>query len=222
MHILTCSLLLARAAADEMTGAIYVSRHGVRSPYPPGGTGWPAHGQSWEAWTSAPVKRATEFGMTDHAFKTQELTAHGKTLVKPLGASAREAWAAAGLEIDCERVKTYADDSTRDVQTAKLWLEGLGCADNQVDVANSSLPEMVPILSDDFVQPNGICKVATEGQARGRFGGDVDALTAAHAQGIDEVQAALDMPSDADACTDLPDDVECAIASFPYQYDAMP
>ena len=153
-------------AADEMTGAIYVSRHGVRSPYPPGGTGWPAHGQSWEAWTSAPGARP-EFGMTDHAFKTQELTAHGKTLVKPLGASAREAWAAAGLEIDCDRVKTYADDSTRDVQTAKLWLEGLGCADNPVDVANSSLPEMVPILSDDFVQPNGICKVATEGQARG-------------------------------------------------------
>ena len=152
-----------------MTGAIYVSRHGVRSPYPPGGVGWPAHGQSWEAWTSAPVKRAAEFGMTDHAFKTQELTAHGKTLVKPLGASAREAWAAAGLEIDCERVKTYADDSTRDVQTAKLWLEGLGCVGNQVDVANGSLPEMVPILSDDFVQPNGICKVATEGQARGRF-----------------------------------------------------
>ena len=50
----------------------------------------------------------------------------------------------------------------------------------------------------------------------------MDALTAAHADGIDEVQAALEMPTDADACTDLPDDVECAIASFPYQYDAMP
>ena len=72
---------------DEMTGAIYVSRHGVRSPYPPGGTGWPTHGQSWEAWTSAPVKRATEFGMTDHAFKTQELTAHGKTLVHKCASS---------------------------------------------------------------------------------------------------------------------------------------
>ena len=101
MRALACILLCGAARADEMTGAIYVSRHGVRSPYPPGGVGWPAHGQSWEAWTSAPVKRATEFGMTDHAFKTQELTAHGKTLVKPLGASAREAWAAAGLEIDC-------------------------------------------------------------------------------------------------------------------------
>ena len=53
------------------------------------------------------------------------------------------------------------------------------------------------------VQPNGV-KVATEGQARGRFGGDVDALTAAHAQGGDEVQAALDMPADADACTTCP------------------
>ena len=136
--------------------------------------------------------------------------------------SAQKAWTAAGLNIDCGRVKTYADDSTRDVQTARLWLEGLGCASNEVDVANGSLPEMVPILSDDFVQPNGICKVATEGQARGRFGGDVDALTAAHARGIDEVQAALDMPADADACIDLPANTECAIASFPYEYDAMP
>jgi broad specificity phosphatase PhoE len=223
MRVLACILLWTTARADdEMTGAIYVSRHGVRSPYPPGGVGWPQHGQSWEAWTSAPVKRANEFGMTQNAFETQELTAHGKTLVKPLGESAQKAWAAAGLEVDCSRVVTYADDSTRDVQTAKLWLEGLGCVGNEVDVANGSLPEMVPILSDDFVQPNGICKVATEGQARGRFGGDVDALTAAHARGIDEVQAALDMPTNADACQDLPSDVECAIASFPYQYDAMP
>ena len=56
MRVLACILLCGAARADEMTGAIYVSRHGVRSPYPPGGTGWPAHGQSWEAWTSAPVK----------------------------------------------------------------------------------------------------------------------------------------------------------------------
>ena len=77
-----------------MTGAIYVSRHGVRSPYPPGGTGWPAHGQSWRP-DEAPVKRATEFGMTDHAFKTQELTAP-QDLGEALGASARQAWAAAG------------------------------------------------------------------------------------------------------------------------------
>ena len=43
--ILAC-VLLGAARADEMTGAIYVSRHGVRSPYPPGGTGWPAHGHA--------------------------------------------------------------------------------------------------------------------------------------------------------------------------------
>ena len=42
----------------------------------------------------------------------------------------------------------------------------------------------------------------------------MDALTAAHAKCL-RGPGALDMPPDADACIDLPDDVECAIASFP-------
>ena len=73
-----------------------------------------------------------------------------------------------GLENDCARVKTYADDSTRDVQTARLWLEGLGCVGNQVDVA-ATLPGS--ILSDDFVQPNGIMKW----RRRARPGVDLEA-----------------------------------------------
>lgn len=220
---LACILLCTRAAPEEqLTGAVYVSRHGVRSPYPPGGPGWPVHGQTWEAWSAGPVKRAAAFGMTDRAFAAQELTPHGKTLVPPLGAAVKQAWSAAGLNIDCGRVRAYADDSTRDVQTARLWLGGLGCAEVGVAVANGSLPAMVPVLSDDALQPNGKCAVATEAQARGRFGGDAEALTEAHAAGIELAQRALAMPAAADVCRDLPNGTACALRSFPYAYDGMP
>ena len=159
--------------------------------------------------------------MSKQAFDTQELTPHGKLLVPPLGRAARERWAAAGLEVPCKAVAAFADDSWRDVQTARLFLKGFGCEGQRVYVGNASdAPDMAPTLSDFFVQPG--CPEVTEAQARGRFGGDVDALTDAHAGDIVAVERALGLPADARACDSLPPDAKCSLLSFPYVYTGVP
>eukprot|EP00602_Paraphysomonas_sp_CaronLab_P012895 CAMPEP_0185038310 /NCGR_PEP_ID=MMETSP1103-20130426/33824_1 /TAXON_ID=36769 /ORGANISM="Paraphysomonas bandaiensis, Strain Caron Lab Isolate" /LENGTH=399 /DNA_ID=CAMNT_0027576683 /DNA_START=325 /DNA_END=1524 /DNA_ORIENTATION=+ len=92
----------------------------------------------------------------------------------------------------------FADDSSRDINTAELWLQGFGCSSVPVNVVNDeSYPSMQPVLSDHF---DSGCPLATEEQVNGLYGGDVDALTEMYDNEIQGVIDVLAMPADAYIC----------------------
>ena len=65
-----------------------------------------AQAEGWANWTNKKAKTHEDYGMTQEAFATQELTPHGKTLVPPLGRHARAAWAKDGLDVACDELAT--------------------------------------------------------------------------------------------------------------------
>ena len=192
-------LLLLRSvvSAPTLKQVTYFSRHGVRTPYPPSyGTA-----TDWRNYTDlAPPGAAAYNGMSQEAFETQQLTPHGALLIPLVGAYFREKWANASLFASaggCDAIVAFADDSTRDVQTAAGFLEGFGCGGAAVHVANASLPVMEPVCSDHY---DTGCALATEEQVAGLYGGNVGALTNAYAHLITRVQQVLQMPADAGVC----------------------
>ena len=79
----------------------------------------------------------------------------------------------------------YADNSTRDIQTATLLVEGLGC-NGETDVlvagANDLTTSVWPVVSDNY---NALgCPLATEDQVSGLYGGSVASITDAYEAGI--------------------------------------
>ena len=197
-HLGGLLLLQAAASAPTLKQVTYFSRHGVRTPYPPSyGTA-----TDWRNYTNlAPPGAAAYNGMSQEAFETQQLTPHGAALIPLVGSYFRAKWANASLFAGaggCDAVVAFADDSTRDVQTAAAFLDGFGCGGaTPVHVANASLPAMAPVCSDHY---DTGCALATEEQVAGLYGGSVSALTSAYSHLITRVQQVLQMPADAGVC----------------------
>ncbi|KAH8056211.1 hypothetical protein JL722_7513 [Aureococcus anophagefferens] len=198
-----CLLLASSAAPTDLTldGVVYVSRHGVRAPYGPivDAAGTAAANDDWSAWTSKAAKNAEDYGMDADAFAAQELTPHGMALMPLLGSYVADRWDALGLDVAGDWA-VFADDSTRDWQTAALWLEGAGRG-TCPRVGNASLPNLIPVLSDSVLYGAGAD--ATEEQTLGLFGGDVAALTAAYEDDMADIGRALGFGDDAPICEAL-------------------
>jgi hypothetical protein len=117
----------------------------------------------------------------------------------------------------------YADNSARDVQTAKAFLEGFGCRDDVAAfVANASLPQMEPVLSDCYTQPQ--CPLANEEQTKGLYGGDTDALTSAYAELIAAIAEVLDMtnaPNVTRLCKSADASSDCSFFDLAYQWTGL-
>lgn len=227
-------------ASAKLVAVTYVSRHGVRTPYPPP----VATADDWSAYTPLKPPDASAWGMSQEAFETQELTPHGEGLIKLMGRYFRSKWDNMSLFDDttdpCHGglMVAYADDSTRDIQTAQRWLEGFGChgaggaasgGGVPVHVANGSLPEMVPVLNDGTAQPG--CELSTEEQVDGLYGGNVDALTTAYAGLIDKVEEVLQMakaPNSSKLCEEVNVDtdyasppVNCSLYDLQYAWTGL-
>ncbi|EGB03031.1 expressed protein [Aureococcus anophagefferens] len=217
-----CLLLASSAAPTDLTldGVVYVSRHGVRAPYGPivDAAGTAAANDDWSAWTSKAAKNAEDYGMDADAFAAQELTPHGMALMPLLGSYVADRWRALGLDVGGDWA-VFADDSTRDWQTAALWLEGAGRGDVPVRVGNASLPNLIPVLSDSVLYGAGAD--ATEEQTLGLFGGDVAALTAAYEDDMADIGRALGFADDAPICAALGVADDCAIANLPYKFTGI-
>mmetsp|Transcript_16368 Transcript_16368/g.26167 ORF Transcript_16368/g.26167 Transcript_16368/m.26167 type:complete len:532 (-) Transcript_16368:12-1607(-) len=161
------------SSSMELQHVVYMSRHGVRSPYPPE--------FGYEAYSNKPFPTAADWGMTDYDYNHQYLTAHGKKLVPLIGSYFRQLYQSSALfsnekPHECPTtLQVYADDSIRDVQTARLFLEGfLPECHVEVAVANGSQALMEPVLSDHF---NTSCPLATYEEMNGTFGGNFPALS---------------------------------------------
>lgn len=163
------SVLLSVLAATTVTAAdmelvqvVYVSRHGIRSPYPPDY----ATVTDFTAYTQKPFPTNDSWGMDMFAFENQHLTPHGKTILPLMGAYYAEKFADESLDVTstCANIMCFSDASSRDIDTSALWLQGFGCPDVTVNVVNaSSYPEMQPVLSDHF---DVGCPLATEEQGQ--------------------------------------------------------
>lgn len=172
-----------------------VSRHGIRTPYPPdNGTV-----TDFTSYTNKIFPDNTSWGMTYEAFADQHLTPHGEKILPYMGSYYYERFINDSLDLSlCNNIITFADDSSRDIITSSLWLQGFGCPNIPVNVVNSTdNPDMQPILSDHYYSG---CPVATEDQVNGLYGGNVDALTDMYFEEIQAVTNILNMPSDAYIC----------------------
>ena len=95
-HAFALCATLASAAArlPPLESVVFLSRHGVRTPYPPSyGTA-----TDWRNYTNlAPPGAAAYNGMSQEAFETQQLTPHGAALIPLVGSYFRAKWANASL-----------------------------------------------------------------------------------------------------------------------------
>ena len=131
-QVLLVLLRCSYAVEGELVSVAYVSRHGVRTPYPPDqGTV-----NDWSAYTPRSPPSAADWHMDQEAFEEQHLTPHGIELMKLMGSYYRQHWDNASLfgadQEPCDLSAggvtiAFADDSFRDVQTAEAFLEGFGC-----------------------------------------------------------------------------------------------
>lgn len=221
-HIFLVSLFqISKVLCDyELIQAVIVSRHGIRTPYgPPYG-----NVTDFTAYTNKKFPTNTDWGMSFDAFANQHLTPHGEKIIPYFGAYYFEKFISQSFDLSsCENIICFADASTRDIQTAGYWLDGFGCGNVPVYVANStSYPEMQPVLSDNY---NIGCPLATEEQVDGLYGGDVDALTGMYSEGIQLVMDVLNMPADASLCEQAnPDFVpgsNCTMFDTGYEYTGV-
>jgi hypothetical protein len=183
-------------AGLELIQVLYVSRHGIRSPYPPNyGTL-----DDFSAYTQKIFPSNEEWGMTYQDFTHQRLTPHGKKVLPYFGSYFAARFVNDGLDFGvCQNIVCYADDSSRDIDSAKLWLEGFGCPNVPVNIVNTTHhAELRPVLYDLF---DSGCPIATEEQVLGTFGGSVDALTKSYSSSIDLIMDILEMPTDASICS---------------------
>jgi hypothetical protein len=193
--LLSFNLLIQITSAMKLIQVTIVSRHGIRTPYPPdNGTV-----TDFTSYTNKLFPDNTSWGMTYEAFADQHITPHGEKILPYLGAYYSEKFLSESLDLSsCQNIVCFADDSSRDISTGQLWLEGFGCPSIPVHVANStSNPDMQPVLSDHYYSG---CDVATEDQVNGLYGGNVNALTDMYYDEIQGVITLLDMPSSAHIC----------------------
>lgn len=206
----------------KLVQSIIVSRHGIRTPYPPtNGTV-----TDFSSYTYKSFPDNTTWGMAYDPFSKQELTPHGEYIVPFVGAYYRESLADDGLEfLSCDNIVCFADESTRDIQTANLWLQGFGCPNVEVRaVTESTYSSMQPVLSDHYYFE--ACPLANEEQVNGLFGGNVDALTNMYSDEIDLVNEVLDMRNyDASICRNINptfDNVEtCTLFETGYEFTGL-
>lgn len=205
-NLLLASLLAIITHAEmSLVQVVMVSRHGIRSPYPP------TNGTVNDFTSYSPLifPDAADWGMTEEAFANQYLTPHGRGVMTQMGAYYRQQWGADGLdEVTCETMTCYADfadGATRDNDTAYFWLQGFAlCPDLEIQLVNETTnPDMQPVLSDHYQitippgdtddNPAMQCLPGTEEQVSGVYGGDVDALTEMYTDAIQTVVDILQM-----------------------------
>lgn len=219
-----CVACLSQCLAIEyrLVQSVIVSRHGIRTPYPPtNGTV-----TDFSSYTYKKFPDNSTWMMSYEAFSEQELTPHGEAILPYVGAYYKESLSAGGLDLSaCGNIVCFADDSTRDIQTAGYWLEGFGCPNVEVRIVNSdTYSSMQPVLSDHYFFEE--CPLATEEQVDGLYGGNVNALTDMYSDEIELVNQILDMANyDADICRNInpeyDDSQTCTLFETGYEFTGL-
>jgi len=177
---------------------------------------------SWSMWTSEAPPTPEEWGMTkEEVYAEPMLTPRGKEVARLTGVWFYEA--TSGVVIPCDQITIFSDEASRDLQTAKFWIDGFGCPNNTIiEITDKNLPEMIPIVTA-FSSIDG-CNGTTEDQVLDMFPDrNVNALTQEFNSSIERVQEVLDIPWDATACTKVnksfvpTQEDPCTLFKMPYE-----
>ena len=136
--------------------------------------------------------------MTTEEFCEQQLTPHGKKSATRVGEYYREvlersdATRDGQFDFSCDTLAIFADNSTRDIQTATQFLTGFGCVEaTPIAIAGATnlTTSVWPTVNDN--QNQLACPTATEEQIMGQIGDHPAFLTASFARSIDLVSSKL-------------------------------
>lgn len=207
-----------------LVGSVIMSRHGIRSPYPPDDGAV----DNFTAYTNLKLPTHDDWGMTSDEFKNQFLTPHGKIVMQQLGKFYKSRYIGTPLETSiaaCEGIAIFADTAdgvTRDNDTAVSFLQGFGCEGVPVGPVDDKMnPSLRPVVSDHF---DVGCHQATEEQINGLYGGEIGSLDNIYTTQIDQVTKTLEMPPDARVCKDVNphyNGTTCTLMETGYKYTGL-
>jgi len=163
----------------ELKYAVIVHRHGVRPPL----------------WTEARLNQYSSEPWPKWDVPTGNLTGHGRTLIRLLGAYERAYFAQAGLlsSKDCEdaqRIYIWADTDERTISTGKALAEGM------MPDCNLPVQSLAPGAADPIFSPvkAGIGhpdRQMAAAAVSGRIGGHPDALVQAYRPALEIMERVL-------------------------------
>ena len=82
-------------------------------------------------WTSEGPPTPEEWGTTkEKVYAEPMLTPRGKEVARLTGVWFYEAMS--GVVIPCDQITIFSDEASRDLQTAKFWIDGFGCPNNTI------------------------------------------------------------------------------------------
>tara|TARA_B100000780_G_scaffold273688_2_gene237601 strand:- start:253 stop:1746 length:1494 start_codon:yes stop_codon:yes gene_type:complete len=194
---------------------VVISRHGVRTPYSPlGGDLKPEAFKPYsKRWKDFPVT-AKEWGVP--SIEGQLLTDHGKVVIKRMGTWFQSFYSELfASPINCDTdIFFYADNCTRDVQTATEFLTGMAptCANNDI-----SLHDAV-ILFNQGGYTTSQCKLPTPEVIQSLLGGSKNqyqAYNQAHATFVNDIQDVIDCCTGTEICNGV---TPCTLSNIPTEF----
>ena len=209
------------------------ARHGIRSAYPPYDE---SKCNTYTKYSGRDFPTFADWGMTEEQYCRQELTPHGKLVAPRVGEyyrsvlDAKDQFAALrNFDYGCDTLAVFSDNSTRNIQTAHLLVEGFGCRDQtEVNIAgeNDYANTVWPVVSDHDNRLG--CPTADRSVFEGLFGDTPDLITESFRDRIAMVDRVLQMSSyNATICSDVNQDYDasrdgpCTMFQTGYQYTGL-
>jgi 4-phytase / acid phosphatase len=221
MNVLLLSALLlhSHTTASSPTHVIVISRHGVRTPYSPtGGDLKPEAFRPYSTrWKEFPVT-SKEWGVP--TIEGQLLTDHGKVVIAHMGKYFSKYYAnLLSDDLDCERdLYFYADNCTRDVQTATEFLSGLSTTCYNAGGASRISQKGATILFNQGAYRTETCTLPPRSEMDALLGGSQNSYSAyrsAHSSFVQDIQDVIDCCSGSSLCDG---NVPCTLGEIPTHY----
>jgi len=178
-------------------------------------------------YTNETFPPPSDWGMTEPEYCDQALTVHGKAVLPLMGSYYKDYFSSVGLDLACDSIQVYADNSTRDVQSARMILDGMNCSAVPIVTAGENYlsMEVYPVVNDHY--NNLGCATATQEQVTGLYGGDVSAVTDAFSTGIELISRVLNEPAcNASVCEEVnpdfdPATMQCTLSETGYEWNGQ-
>lgn len=209
-----------------------IARHGIRSAYPPYGE---SRCNTYTKYSGRDFPTFEDWGMTEEQYCDQELTPHGKLVAPRVGEYYRSVLdsdkfdALKNFDYGCDTLAVFSDNSTRNIQTAHLFVEGFGCkGETEVLIAgkNEYANTVLPVVSDHDNKLE--CPTGNQTVFEGLFDSTPELLTGAFHDRIAIVNKVLQMLSyNATICSDANPDYDesldgpCTMFQTGYQYTGL-
>ena len=208
------------------------ARHGIRSAYPPYGE---SRCNTYTKYSGRDFPTFEDWGMTEEQYCRQELTPHGKLVAPRVGEYYRSVLdsnkfaALKNFTYGCDTLAVFSDNSTRNIQTANLFVEGFGCKGRtEILIAgeNEYANTVMPVVSD---HDNTLsCPTASQAEFEGLFDSTPDLITESFRDRIALVDRVLQMKAyNATICSDANPDYDesldgpCTMFQTGYQYTGL-